>query len=56
MWEEGGGGKQLKWTEDKRCIEMGMVEIAQEAEEQKSVMDACRKTVRKTEQRNLAEQ
>jgi hypothetical protein len=27
-----------------------------EPTEQKSVMDACRKTVRKTEQRNLAEQ
>jgi hypothetical protein len=31
---------------------MGMVQKAQEAEEQKSAMDACRKI----EQRNLAEQ
>jgi hypothetical protein len=55
MCEEGGGVQQLKWTKDKRCIEMGMVQKAQEVEEQKSVMDACRKTVRKTEQRNLEE-
>jgi hypothetical protein len=34
---------------------MGMVQKAQEVEEQKSVMDAFRKTVRKIEQRNLAE-
>ena len=55
MCEEGGGVQQLKWTKYKRCIEMGMVKKAQEAEEQKSVMDACRKTVRKTKKRNLAE-
>jgi hypothetical protein len=35
---------------------MGMVQKAQEAEEQKRAMEACRKTVRKTEQQNLAEQ
>jgi hypothetical protein len=35
---------------------MGMAQKAQEAKEQKSAMDACRKTVRKTEQRNLAKQ
>jgi hypothetical protein len=35
---------------------MGMVQKAQEIEEQKRAMEACRKIVRKTEQRNLAEQ
>jgi hypothetical protein len=55
MCEEGGGVQQLKWTKDKRCIEMEMVQKEQEAEEHKSVMDACNKTVRKTEQRNLVE-
>jgi hypothetical protein len=56
MCEEGGGVQQLKWTEDKRCIEMGMVHKSTRGRRTESVMDACRKTVRKTEQRNLAEQ
>jgi hypothetical protein len=35
---------------------MGRVQKEQEAEEQKSAMDVCRKTMRKTKKSNIAEQ
>jgi hypothetical protein len=40
MCEEGGGMQQLKCTQDKRCIERGMVHKVQNIEEQK-VQEMC---------------
>jgi hypothetical protein len=55
MQEEGGEVQELGWPEVKRGIEWNGVQSTK-GRRIESAMYACRKTVRQTEQRNLAEQ